>query len=63
MKTKYGMLVVMLILAANTQALVQSAGSSVSPQYGTVKSVEQVQAQSKHARGALLGGHCRCRDC
>jgi outer membrane lipoprotein SlyB len=41
---------------ANTQVLAQSAGSSVSLQYGTVESVGTVQAQSRHARGAILGG-------
>ena len=46
----------LLVLVTSTQALAQSAGSSVSLQYGTVESVETVQAQSKHARGAILGG-------
>ena len=56
MNIRYGALAAILILAANTQVLAQSAGSSVSLQYGTVKSAEQVQAKSKHAGGALLGG-------
>jgi len=56
MNIRYGALAVIFILAANTQVLAQSAGSSVSLQYGTVQSAEEVQAESKHARGALLGG-------
>ena len=56
LKTKYGIIIAGLFLAASTQAPAQSAGSSVSLQYGTVKAVEAVQAQSRHARGALVGG-------
>lgn len=50
------LIVAATFLLGGTQLLAQSAGSSVSLQYGTVKDVEAVQAQSKHARGGLLGG-------
>jgi outer membrane lipoprotein SlyB len=43
-------------MVLSTQVLAQTAGSSVSLRYGTVKSVETVQAQAKHAKGALAGG-------
>ena len=56
MNIRFGTTVALFVLVASTQALAQSAGSSVSLQYGTVESVETVQAQSKHARGAILGG-------
>jgi outer membrane lipoprotein SlyB len=56
MNIRYAALAVILILAANTQVLAQSAGSSISLQYGTVQSAQEVQAESKHAGGALLGG-------
>lgn len=48
--------VLVLLLVASANTLAQSAGSSVSIQYGTVSSVEEVQAARKHARGALIGG-------
>jgi hypothetical protein len=49
--TGFGAIVVILFLSANTQALAQSAGSSVSLQYGTVSAVGQVQAAAKHRSG------------
>jgi len=49
-------LVVMVFLAANSQVFAQSAGSSVSLQYGTVSAVGEVQAAARHTRGRLLGG-------
>ena len=48
--------VLVLLFVASANTLVQSAGSSVSLQYGTVSSVEEVKAAPKHARGALFGG-------
>jgi len=50
-----------LILAAafligGTQLFAQSAGSSVSLQYGTVSAVGAVQAAAKHTSGRLIGG-------
>jgi outer membrane lipoprotein SlyB len=39
-----------------SQAMAQEAGTSVSLQYGTVKTVGEVQAEAKHAGGALVGG-------
>lgn len=47
---------IILFLSASTQVLAQSAGNSVSLQYGTVSSVGVVQAAAKHTRGRLLGG-------
>jgi len=44
------------LAVTSTQVFSQSAGSSISLQYGTVEAVEVVQAKSRHARGALLGG-------
>ncbi len=40
--------VTILFLSASTQVLAQSAGNSVSLQYGTVSSVGVVQAAAKH---------------
>ena len=54
--TGFGAIVVILFLSANTQVLAQSAGSSVSLQYGTISSVGEVQAAAKHTSGRLLGG-------
>ena len=48
--------VLVLLFVASSNILAQSAGSSVSLQYGTVSSVEEVKAAPKHGRGALLGG-------
>jgi len=56
MKTGFAAIFAVLVLAANTQVLAQSAGTSVSLQYGTVESVEEVKAASRHARGGLIGG-------
>jgi outer membrane lipoprotein SlyB len=53
---KFWMIVVISLLAVSTQALAQSAGSSVSLQYGTVSAVGQVQAAPKKTSGRLLGG-------
>jgi hypothetical protein len=44
----------LLLLSAQVSA--QSAGSSVSLQYGTVTGAGQVNAEKRHAGGALLGG-------
>jgi outer membrane lipoprotein SlyB len=52
----FGMIAVISLLCASSQALAQSAGNSVSLQYGTVSSVGQVQAAAKHTSGRLLGG-------
>ena len=51
-----GIMVFVLWVAASTHAVAQSAGSSISLQYGTVKSAAEVKAESRHAGGALLGG-------
>ena len=48
--------VLLLYFVASSNTLAQSAGSSVSIQYGTISSVVEVQAARKHARGALFGG-------
>ena len=56
MSIKTNLIVATAFLIGGTQLFAQSAGSSVSLQYGTVKAVEAVQAQSRHARGALVGG-------
>jgi outer membrane lipoprotein SlyB len=53
---EFGMIVVISLLCVSSQALAQSAGSSVSLQYGTVSAVGQVQAAPKKTRGRLLGG-------
>lgn len=47
---------IVFLALTSTQVFSQSAGSSVSLQYGKVEAVEVVQAKSRHARGALLGG-------
>jgi outer membrane lipoprotein SlyB len=49
-------IIFVLLALLSTQVFSQSAGSSVSLQYGTVKAVDEVQAKSRHARGALVGG-------
>ena len=56
MNTRINLIVAATFLLGGSQLFAQSAGSSVSLQYGTVKAVETVQAQSRHARGAVLGG-------
>ena len=56
LKTKYGIIIAGLSLVASTQVPAQSAGSSVSLQYGTISAVGEVQAAAKHTRGRLLGG-------
>ena len=56
MSIKTNLIVAATVLLGETQLFAQSAGSSVSLQYGTVKAVEILQAQSRHARGAVLGG-------
>ena len=56
MNTRINLFVVTTFLLGGTQLFAQSAGSSVSLQYGTIKAVEVVQAQSRHARGAVVGG-------
>jgi outer membrane lipoprotein SlyB len=56
MKRYFEILTVVLMLTATTHTSAQTSGNSVSLQYGTVKAVESVQAQSRHARGAILGG-------
>ena len=56
MNTRITSIVAATFLLGGTQLFAQSAGSSVSLQYGTVKAVEAVHAQSRHARGALFGG-------
>jgi outer membrane lipoprotein SlyB len=56
LKTKYGIIIAGLFLATSTQAPAQSAGSSVSLQYGTISAVGVVQAAAKHRSGRLLGG-------
>ena len=56
LKTKYGIIIAGLFLVASTQVPAQSAGSSVSLQYGTISAVGEVQAAAKHTRGRLLGG-------
>ncbi len=48
--------ITVLLLVPGTQLFAQTSGSSVSLQYGTVEAVGEVQAESKHAGGALLGG-------
>ena len=53
---KVQVFVIVLLALMSTPVYSQAVGSSVSLQYGTVKSVEVVQAKSTHARGALLGG-------
>ena len=53
---KVQIIVIVLLALTSTPVFSQTAGSSVSLQYGTVKSVEVVQAKSRHARGALVGG-------
>jgi outer membrane lipoprotein SlyB len=45
-----------LVSIFGNPVVAQSAGSSVSLQYGTVKAAGEVQAESKHAGGALIGG-------
>ncbi len=47
---------IVVLAVTSTQVFSQSAGSSVSLQYGKVEAVEVVQAKSRHARGAVLGG-------
>jgi len=56
LKTKYGIIIAGLFLAASTQAPAQSAGNSVSLQYGTISAVGEVQAAAKHTSGRLIGG-------
>jgi len=50
------MIFVISLLCTSSLAQAQSAGSSVSLQYGTVTSVGEVQAAAKHTSGRLLGG-------
>ena len=56
MNTRVLLGITILLLVPGTQLFAQSSGSSVSLQYGTVKAAGEVQAESKHAGGALLGG-------
>ena len=56
MNIRIQLVFVLFLLVLSTQALAQSAGSSVSLHYGTVKAVDVVQAESRHRRGALFGG-------
>ena len=56
LKTRYGIIIAGLFLAVSTQASAQSAGSSVSLQYGTISGVAEVNAAAKHRSGRLLGG-------
>ncbi len=49
MNTRVLLGITILLLAPGTQLFAQSSGSSVSLQYGTVKAVGEVQAESKHA--------------
>ena len=49
-------LIAILILLPAGQLSAQTAGSSVSLAYGTVESVVEVNAKSRHAGGALIGG-------
>lgn len=56
MNIRFRAIIPALLLLVNTGVLAQSAGSSVSLQYGTVAAVEQVNAAPRHARGALFGG-------
>jgi outer membrane lipoprotein SlyB len=52
-KTK---VVVVPLLLLSAQVSAQSAGSSISLQYGTVTGAGEVHAEKRHAGGALLGG-------
>ena len=53
---RFGVITVISLLTTSSQVLAQSAGSSMSLQYGTVSAVGEVQAAAKHTRGRLLGG-------
>jgi len=56
MKLRIWIAAIVIAVTASGSVLAQSAGQSVSLQYGTVESVKQVKAQARHARGGLLGG-------
>jgi outer membrane lipoprotein SlyB len=49
-------LISLFILSAPATLPAQSAGSSISLEYGTVSAVSEVHAEKKHAGGALIGG-------
>ena len=56
MNIKTNLIVAATFLLGGTQLFAQSAGSSVSLQYGTVTAVGEVNAAAKHTSGRLIGG-------
>jgi len=56
MNTRFLIGITILISVTAGQIFAQSSGSSLSLLYGTVKAAGEVQAESRHAGGALLGG-------
>lgn len=56
MSIRFPGIFIIFLTAVSTQAFSQSAGNSVLLQYGNVEAVDVVQAKSRHARGALIGG-------
>ena len=56
MNIKTNLIIAVAFLLGGTQLFAQSAGSSVSLQYGTISAVGEVQAAAKHTSGRLIGG-------